>query len=448
MAKEGKIHLVKYAPPPPDLPVYQHVDPREISFIGRTNYEAPLESKKYIFGIKRIDRSRHVYIVGKAGAGKSKLLELFMRQDIAYGHGLCFIDPHGDTINSILDFIPDKRRDDIVLVDPTDAKSPISFNPLRNVPDEMKAQVVQGITEIIQRVFGSDWSSRHEHVFRYTLFALLDYPEATLHGMIEILTDDQYRARVVPYITDGLVRRFFEVEFDEWARKFETDAILPLVNKIGHILSVPMLRNILSQKENRINIDACMAEKKIVLINLAKRKIGDENARFFGSLFINRIRFAGVTRADMPQQARPDFYLYIDEFQNLATPSFVALFSEAREYGINLTVAHQYTAQLAPDVLAAVLGNASHIIIFRVGGEDAVKLEPEMAPVFRAKDMINLGTREFYIKETIDGETYDPFSAETLTVLPPPHPSLREQIMEQSRKKYGVGEAKRDATAS
>lgn len=438
MAKEGRIHLSKYAPPPPDLPVYQQIDPREVSFIGRTNYEAPLESKKYVFGIKRKDRRRHVYMVGKSGVGKSKLLELFVRQDIVYNYGLCFIDPHGDVIEEILKFIPEDRVDDVVWIDPADAEYPISFNPLQKVPVELKHQMAQGLIEVMEKQFGANWTPRLEHVFRFTVLALLDYPEATLRGMISMLTDRPYRQRVIEYITDDMVRRFFAVEFADWSEKFDTDAIVPLVNKLGQFLSMPMLRNIFAQKENKIDLEELINNKKIVLINLSKGKIGEENSSFFGSMFITKIKQAGMARAEMPEEEREDFYLYVDEFQNLVTASFINLFSEARKYGLNITVAHQYTAQLIPAVLSTVLGNVANLISFRVGGDDAAKLETEFTPVFKAKDMINLGMQEFYIKETIDGETYDPFSAETLKVLLPPHPSYKNRIVEASRRKYAM----------
>ncbi len=438
MAREGKIHIAKYAPPPSELPIYQQIDPREVSFIGRTNYEAPLESKKYIFGIKRGDRRRHIYVVGKSGVGKSKFLELLVRQDIVYGHGLCFIDPHGDVIENILDFIPEDRMEDVILIDPSDTQWPVSFNPLERVPPEMKHQMAQGLIEVMEKQFGANWTPRLEHVFRFTTLALLDYPEATMRGMISMLTDRPYRQKVIEYITDDMVKRFFAVEFADWSEKFDTDAIIPLVNKLGQFLSMPMLRNIFAQKENKIDFGDIMNQRKILLINLSKGKLGEENSSFFGSMFITKIKQAGMARAELAEDKRTDFYLYVDEFHNLVTASFINLFAEARKYGLNLTVAHQFIGQLIPAVFDTVIGNVATLAVFRVGGEDAVKLEAEMTPIFKAKDMINLGTQEFYIKETIDGETYDPFSAETLKILPAPHPSYKNKIIEMSRRKYAM----------
>jgi hypothetical protein len=438
MPKASKIQIIKYAPPPPDLPVYGRVDPTEVSFIGRTNYVAALEEKKFIFGIKRVDRRRHVYIIGKTGVGKSKLLELMLRQDVAYGHGLCLIDPHGDVINALLDFIPKERVEDVCLIDPADLQYPASFNPLQNVDPAFKHQLTQGLIEVMEKQFGANWTPRLEHVFRFTCLALLDYPHATMRGMISMLTDRNYRQKVVEYIEDDMVKRFWAIEFADWSEKFDTDAIIPLVNKLGQFLSDPMLRNIFGQKENKIDIEKLMQDRKIILINLSKGRLGEENSSFFGSMFITKIKQAGMARASISPEQRKDFYLYVDEFQNLVTDTFENILAEARKYGICLTMAHQYMGQLIPHVRAAAIGNSGTIIVFRVSGEDAEILEPEMAPIFKVKDMINLGMQEFYIKMTIDGETYDPFSAETLKVLSAPHKSFREEVIAASRRKYTI----------
>ena len=440
-----KIRKIKYAPPPPELPIYGKVEPKECSFFGRTNYEAALEEKKFIFGIKRNDRRRHIYIVGKTSVGKSKLMELLLRQDVAYNQGICLIDPHGDLIEAILDFIPQERIDDVVLIDPSDIEYPISFNPLSNVNPELKHQVTQGLLEVLERQFGANWTPRLEHVFRFTTLALLDYPEATMRGMISMLTDRNYRQKVVDYIEDEMVKRFWAIEFADWSEKFDTEAIIPLVNKLSQFLSNPLLRNIFGQKENKVDLAKIMNSRKILLISLSKGKLGEENSSFFGSMFITKLYQAGMARTSMREQERQNFYLYVDEFHNLVTTTFENLFTESRKYGLCITVAHQYMAQLLPQVLATVLGNIGTIVAFRVGGEDAAKLEAEMTPVFQTSDMINLGVREFYIKMTIDGEVFDPFSAETLNVLPAIHSSYKEEIIAKSREKYAlpVEQAKR-----
>ena len=292
--------------------------------------------------------------------------------------------------------------------------------------------------EVLEKQFGANWTPRLEHVFRFTTLALLDYPHATMRGMISMLTDRNYRQKVVEYIQDDMVKRFWAIEFADWSEKFDTDAIIPLVNKLGQFLSDPMLRNIFGQKTNKVNLEEMMNQQKIILINLSKGKIGEENSSFFGSMFLTKIKQAGMARAKMEAKDRKDFYLYVDEFQNVVTETFENLLSEARKYAINLTMAHQYVAQIPAKIEAAVLGNVGSIISFRVGGDDAVKLKPEFAPIFDVKDMINLGVGEFYIKMTIDGESYDPFSAETLKVLPVPYPSNKDRIIESSREKYAI----------
>ena len=445
MPQANRVQIIKYAPPPPELPVFGKVKPEDVSFIGRTNYVASLEEKKFIFGVKRVDRRRHMYIIGKSGVGKTKLLELFIRQDVTYNHGLCLIDPHGDVIEAMLDYIPPERIEDVCIIDPADIDFPASFNPLANVDPMFKFQLTQGLIEVFQKQFGANWTPRLEHVFRFTCLALLDYPHATMRGMISMLTDRNYRQKVVEYITDDMVKRFFAIEFADWSEKFDTDAIIPLVNKLGQFLSDPLLRNIFGQKQNKIDISELMNQQKIILINLSKGRLGEENSSFLGSIFLTKIKQAGMERAGIPEKDRKDFYLYVDEFQNVVTQTFENILSEARKYGLNLTVAHQYVGQIIPKVYQAVLGNVGSVISFRVGGEDAVKLKPEFSPVFDVKDMINLAVTEFYIKMTIDGESYDPFSAETLRVLPPTHPSYRQEIIDASHRKYSIpkGDAQR-----
>lgn len=438
MPRSGKIQLIKYAPPPPELPVYGRIDPAEVSFIGRTNYAAALEEKKFIFGLKRVDRRNHVYMIGKSGMGKSKLLELLIRQDIAQGHGLCLIDPHGDIIDSLLDFIPAQRVGDVALIDPIDARYPVSFNPFARVHPSFKHQLTQGVIEIMAHRFGTAWTPRLEHVLRFACLALLDYPHATMRGLILLLTDSAYRARVLPHIEDDMVKRFWGAEFDQWTERFDGEAVVPLVNTLSQFLSDPLLRNIFSQEENKISFERCIREKRIVLINLAKGRLGEENARFLGGICVTKLKQAGMARAIAHEAEGHDFYVYMDEFHDLATGTFETLFAEARKYGLCFTLAHQYAAQLSSRLHAAVLGNTGTSIVFRIAGEDAERMKSEFAPIFDVKDMINLGMQEFYIKMIIDGEAYDPFSAESLGVFKAPHPSFRTDVVAASRARYAL----------
>ncbi|MBI3459129.1 type IV secretion system DNA-binding domain-containing protein [Candidatus Azambacteria bacterium] len=443
--KEGKIQIIKRSPPPVELPIYGQVDPKEVVFFGRTNYEEAFESKKFVFGIKRKDRRRHLYIMGKTGVGKSKLLELMLRQDVFYGHGLCLMDPHGDVIETVLASVPESRIKDVVLIDPADINWPVSFNPLQNISPDLKHQVTQGLIEVMKMQFGAGWTPRLEHVFRFTVLALLDYSESTMRGMILMLTDRNYRQKVVEFIEDEMVKRFWAVEFADWSEKFDTEAIIPLVNKLGQFLSNPLLRYIFGQKENKIDIAEIMNSNKILLINLSKGRLGEENSSFFGSMFVTKIYQAGMARANLSEEKRTDFYFYVDEFYNVVTNTFINILTEARKYGLSMILAHQYQAQLTPQILGTVLGNVGSLVFFRVGGEDSVNLEKEMNPIFRAKDLLNLGMQEFYIKMIIDGESYDPFSAETLKLLPATHRSFRKEIIDYNHQQYCIPlqEAKR-----
>jgi len=433
-----EIEVNKKAPPPPELPRYKQVEPKDVSFFGITNYSATLEEKRYVFGIKRVDRKRHMYVIGKSGVGKSKLLELLIRADIYYGHGVCVIDPHGDLIESIIDAIPEHRIEDTIIIEPSDVNYPISFNPLANIKSEDKYLITQGLIEVMKKQFGANWTPRLEHVFRFVVLAMLDYPEATVNGMIKLLTDRAYRQKVVQHIQDDMVKRFWAIEFADWSERFDNEAIIPLINKLSEFLSNPMLRNIFAQVENKIDFELIMNTQKILLLNLSKGKIGEENANFFGSMFITKIYQAGLARAYLPEKKRTDFYIYIDEFQNFMTNTLANLFSESRKYGVCMTVAHQYLGQLTGEVRTTVLGNTGNIVVFRVGGEDAAQLAHELTPIFTADDIVNLAVREFYIKMAIDGQTYDPFSAETLPVFEPEFATNREKIRDYTRTNYAI----------
>jgi len=438
MSQTSKIQIIKYAPPPPGLPIYGRVNPAEVSFIGRTNYVAALEEKKFIFGIKRVDRRRNVYVIGKSAVGKSKLLELLIRQDVAYGCSLCLIDPYGDLANSILDFIPKERTKDVVFIDFSDDEYTFPVNPLAGVNKKLKYQVVEGLIGTVKKLFKEDWSHQLEHVFRFTCLALLDYPEATIYSTMAMLTDNDFREKVLGYVHDEIVKHFWTVEFQRWFERFEGEAVMPFLNKFAQLISNPVLGHIFIQKEDKINFTDLIEQKKIILINLAKEKLGEENASFLGSLFVLKLKEAMNYRATQKDSNYNDFYIYIDEFHNLVNDIFEQLVSESRKYKFCLTLVHQYLKQLPLPFQSIILGNAGTMIVFRVSGEDALRLEPELSPVFKVKDMINLGVQEFYIKITIDGETYDPFSAETLKVLPVPHESFRDQIIAFSRRSYAV----------
>ena len=430
--KETKIQSVKLAPPPPGLPVYGKFTPREVAFIGRTNYVAALEEKKFIFGVKRSDRLRHVYAVGKSGVGKSKLLEVMVRQDIAAGEGVFFLDHHGELISSILDFVPEERVDDVVVLDPVSGTGPIAWNPVADVPVAARYQFAQSFTEIMAVQFGDHWNLRLEHLCRMLAIAILDVPEANLNGLLLMLTDAEFRSRATARVTDESARHFWTAEFGLWNDRFETEAVLPLVNKLIQLVRHPALAPTFRLPEDKLRLREAIDGRKIILVNLAREHLGEGNADFLGALLIAKLKEIGMMRRGNGAAS----YVYLDEFNHLVTPTLQNLLGEAGRFGFALTLAHQYIGQIPGDFISAILANVGTVVVFRVSGEDAAKLESEMDPVFKARDMINLGTRQFYIRMIIDGETYDPFSAEVLKVLPPPHPSFKERILERVRANY------------
>ncbi len=421
--------LSRKAEPPSDLPVDKN-DPN-ISFFGNSNFHG-----QYIpFGIKRGDRRRHLYTVGKSGSGKSKLIELFVQNDINSGKGVCVLDPHGDLVDNILKMIPKDRIKDVIIFDPSDMQFPICFNPLADVPPELKVRVTIGFIEIFKKLFGANWTPRLEHVLRYTTLALLDTPGTTILSILKMLTDKNYRQNIVRNIQDNVVKNFWVNEFAGWSEKFDNEAITPLLNKVGQFVSTNMIRNIVGQPDNKIDFREVMDGQKIVLMKISKGILGEENAALLGAIAITKIYQAAMSRADIPEEDRVDFYFYVDEFQNFATDTFDEILSEARKYRLNLTIAHQFLGQLSSKIRTTVFGNVGSMISFRVGGEDAKVLEAEYNPRFSERDIINLGVRDFHCKMSIDGELREAFSGRTLDMVFPKD-NFSKEVIEYSRNHY------------
>lgn len=422
--------------PPEALPTKNNTASEELSLFARTNYSSGITTKRYIFGIKRSDRDRHMYVIGKSGVGKTKLLELLIRSDVYYRNGVCVIDPHGDLIKTILDFIPEERIEDVMIIDPADREFPISFNPIANVDENDRFPVTNEIIEIFKKQFGSDWSPRIEHLLRFTTLAMIDYPDGTINGMVQLLSSGRYRSKVIEHVKDSVVRRFWAIEFPEWSQRYDAEAVSPLLNKLGQLLADPLMRNIFGQKENKVDFYDLMQNKKIVLVNLGKGQLGDEVSSFFGGVLVTKIYQASMKRGRIREEDRLPFYIYVDEFQNIATRTFENLLAESRKFGIAMTMANQNLSQLAPSLRASLFGNVASLISFQVGAEDAKILQDELAPIFEFQDIINLGAREIYVKMTIQGKRYDPFSADVLTVNPPKHQSFAPDIIDFSRDIY------------
>lgn len=434
--------------PPEELPLYRTETTREISYIGNSLYISGMYETKKTFGIKRTDRNRHTYILGKSGMGKTSLIENLIRQDIQQGFGIAVIDPHGDLAHNILKCIPNERTNDVVYVDPSNLYYPLAFNPFANVPPAYRQQVAQGLVEIFKKQFSSTWTPRIEHLFRFATLAMLEYSEGTLYGLLQLITDAQYRQLVLQHITDDIIKRFFSVEFAGYSQKYDSEAITPLVNRLGHFFSDPLMRKIFTSPENKIDVSEIMNKGKILVINTSKGTLGEENSALFGSFFLTKIEQAAMARSRMDKEQRSSFYLYVDEFQNVATESFISLFSESRKYAINITVANQYLSQIPKNLMNAILGNVGIMIMFRLGGQDGERIALEFQPELKAHDFLNLGLGEFYIKMSIDGRTFPPFSALTLAPEPFPYTENEKEIIENMVTSYSQSASSTSPTQS
>ena len=406
-------------------------DKNPITPFAITNYR---DIKKR-FGIKEKNRRGHMYIIGKTGTGKSTLIENMAISDIKEKNGLALIDPHGDLANDILDFIPKKRIKDVIYFNPADIDYPIAFNPLDKVHPDYHFLVVSGLISVFKKIWSEFWGPRLEHILRNSLLTLLEYPKSTLLDIPKLLTDKEFRKKVLEGITNQQVREFWFSEFEKYSAWLRSEAVSPILNKVGQFLVNLPLRNIVGQKENTFDLRKVMDEGKILIVNLAKGKIGEENCSLLGALVVTKIWLAGLSRADLHEEKRRPFYLYVDEIHNFLTLSFADILSEARKYGLNLIFAHQYIEQLDEKIRAAIFGNIGTIISFRLGVSDAKYLASEFYPVFDQTDFINLPNYNIYLKLMINGVTSQAFSATTFAPLKR-KTSYKKEVIEASRKIY------------
>ena len=401
---------------------------------AQTNFR----NQKVKFGIKADDRRRHMYVIGKTGVGKTEMLENMALADIKAGLGVGIIDPHGEFAEKILELIPESRVDDVVYFNPADMNFPIAFNPLEVTDPELRHLVASGIMSVFKKIWPDVWSARMEYILNNSLLALLEYPGSTLLGIMHLLADKEHRKKVVENLQDPIIKSFWVDEFAHYTQRLETEAVAAIQNKVGQFVSNPLIRNIIGQPHSTIDIRKIMDEGKIFIANLSKGKIGEDNSRLLGSLMITKIQLAAMSRSDIIESKRKDFYLYVDEFQNFATESFANILSEARKYRLDLILAHQYIAQLDEKVEEAIFGNIGTFVVFRVGAEDAEVLEKEFEPDFMANDLVNLPKFNIYTKLMIDGVASKAFSAETLPLGKAPADNFREDIIENCRDRYSV----------
>jgi CxxC-x17-CxxC domain-containing protein len=409
----------------------------DITFFGKTNFR----NEGNVFGIRRSDRRQHTYVIGKTGVGKTALLKNMALQDIERGEGLAIIDPHGEFVEEVLDKIPASRANDVIYFNPADLDYPISFNILE-VPDvKYKHLVASGLIGVFTKIWANVWSARMEYILSNCILALLDTPNTTLLSILRMLVDKDYRQKILNNVQDPVVKSFWINEYEEWQPNFRNEAISPIQNKVGQFLNVSLIRNIVGQSKSTINIPEIMDSKKILLVNVSKGRVGEDNAALLGSMIITKIQLATMERVRIPEDQRTDFYLYVDEFQNFVTESFANILSEARKYRLNLVLAHQYVGQLISQdntkVRDAVFGNVGTLVAFRVGAGDAEFLENQFTPEFTIEDLVNLPNYNIYLRLMINGVSSRPFSAQTLPpITSSDKKSNRDLIIKLSRERY------------
>lgn len=410
-------------------------DPEKITFFAKTD----ARGQQVPFGIKAKDRQRHMYVVGKTGMGKSTLLENMAAQDIQNGEGMAFIDPHGSAAETLLDYVPEHRINDVVYFAPFDLDNPVSFNVMEDVGPDKRHLVVSGLMSTFKKIWVDAWSARMEYILTNALLVLIEYPDTTLLSVNRLFSDKAYRTQVVDYCKDPAVKAFWTEEFANYTDRFAAEALPAIQNKIGQFTGNPLIRNIIGQPHSSFDIRKIMDEKKILIMNLSKGLVGETNANLLGSMLTTRIYLAAMSRADLPvEQMRtmPNFYFYVDEFQSFANATFANILSEARKYHLNLIIAHQYIEQMEEDVRDAVFGNVGTTVSFRVGPFDAETLETVFSPRFLATDLVNLGFAQIYLTLMIDGIGSQPFSAVTLPPVERPHMSCKNMVIAASRKNY------------
>ncbi len=424
----------KSLPPPMNVPVYKEND-EKVALLGKVHFR----HHQFQFGIRTEDRRRHIYVIGKTGMGKSTLLENMVYADIMGGRGVAVVDPHGDLADKILTFVPNNRTNDVIVFDPSDTNFPVSFNMLENVSPEHRSLIASGLVGVFKKLYAESWGPRLEYILRNTILSLLEYPNSTMLGIMRILTDEEFRAKVVNKISDPVVKTFWLTEYNKFSEKQRIEAISPIQNKVGQFLSSNIVRNIVGQPKSAFSLRWAMDNKKIVVVNLSKGKIGEDNSALLGSMIITKFQLDAMSRANIEEKDRVDFYLYVDEFQNFATNAFATILSEARKYRLNLAIANQYITQMPEEVRDAVFGNVGTIVAFQVGFDDGEVLSSQFNETVIPADLLQLPRGSVYMRMLVDNMPTDAFSAHTSPpVTVADDMAGREKVMKVSRERYGT----------
>ena len=426
-----------FSEPPENLPIAEGVseaDRQKINFFAR----AIFKNRDLIFGIKDVDRRRHLWAIGKTGTGKSTLIANMAIDDMKKGRGIAIIDPHGDLSDILLNYVPASRINDVVYFNPIDRDRPVRLNILEVKDPAQRELVVSGIVAIFNKLYGHSWGPRLEYILRNTLLALSEIPGMTLVDVPRILTDRDFRRNAMTKVSDPVIKRYFENEFDKMPEKMLQESISPILNKVGQFVSSPLIRAIIERPQSSIDMESIMNEGKILIANLSQGKLGEDNAALIGAMLITKFQLAAMNRVDVSEGERRDFYLYVDEFQNFATSSFIKILSEARKYKLNLTMANQYMAQIPIEVQKAILGNAGSIISFTIGADDARIIMKEYGDVFTDKDLVNLENYQIAVRLMVDAMSGRAFVAKTLP-LPASRNENRDKVIRVSRERWGRG---------
>jgi hypothetical protein len=387
------------------------------------------------FGLSADDLRQHLYIIGKSGTGKTTLLFNLILQAIEAGQGVGVIDPHGDLAEELLDHIPRHRIEQTVYFNPADTEHPIGFNVLRS--RGAPHLVASGIVGALKSIWRDSWGPRLEYILYAAVAALLECDNVSLLGLQRMLSDSRYRAWVVKQVKDPMVRSFWVNEFEGYERKFLQEAVAPIQNKVGQLLMSPVMRNILGQVRSTIDARFMMDDGRIFIANLAKGKLGEDKSNLLGALLVTQFQLAAMSRADVPQGERPDFRLFVDEFQSFTSDSFTSILSEARKYRLGLTLAHQYLEQVRPEIRQAVFGNVGSLIAFRVGQSDAELLEREFGHAYAAAQFTRLSNHHVLTKLMMNGEHQEPFTGKTFPSSGCRH-GRRGTVVHRSREKYAA----------